>query len=252
MEADMLMESTTRSRPAIAPSQVTPVSLHSLFARQPAENFVSGQILFFEGDEAKSIFEVVEGTLRIVRILPDGRRVITGFLHSGDLLGISFKSHYIYTAEAINAVTIRRLSRRAFEIELASSDDIRPAVFHQMSDEMAAAQDQMVLLSTKNAEERLCSFLLKELQREMRAGGLKAIVQLPMTRLDIADYLGLTIETVSRTMTKLVNKGVLRPSGRHAVEILRRGLLAQLAGDGDECEIDWRMTNASREELRRH
>ncbi|MFN7101410.1 MAG: Crp/Fnr family transcriptional regulator [Pseudorhizobium sp.] len=247
----MFMESATRTVPA-ARYIAQPLTLHSLFARQPAENFVSGQILFFEGDEAKSIFEVISGTLRIVRILPDGRRVITGFLHAGDILGISFKSHYIYTAEAINPVTIRRLSRRAFETELASSDEIRPAVFHQMSDEMAAAQDQMVLLSTKNAEERLCSFLLKELQREMRAGGVTPIVQLPMTRLDIADYLGLTIETVSRTITKLANKGVLASAGRHAVKILRRGMLAQLAGDGDECGEDWRTNEVSGEERRRH
>ncbi len=229
-----------------------PSILHSLFARQPVENYVAGQILFFEGDLAKSIFEVVGGTLRILRILPDGRRVITGFLHAGDILGISFKSHYIYTAEAIDNVTIRRLSRKAFEAEVANSADIRPAVFNQMSDEMAAAQDQMVLLSTKNAEERLCSFLLKELQRALRAGALEPVVALPMTRLDIADYLGLTIETVSRTMTKLANKGVLLSSGRHAVKILRRGMLAQLAGDGDEWENDSHGFLASGEDRHRH
>ncbi|MFN7026494.1 MAG: cyclic nucleotide-binding domain-containing protein [Pseudorhizobium sp.] len=229
-----------------------PSGLHTLFARQPVENYCAGQILFFEGDPAKSIFEVVEGSLRILRILPDGRRVITGFLHAGDILGISFKSHYIYTAEAIGAVTIRRLSRKAFENEVANSADIRPAVFNQMSDEMAAAQDQMVLLSTKNAEERLCSFLLKELQRALAAGAREPIVALPMTRLDIADYLGLTIETVSRTVTKLANKGVLASCGRHAVKILRRGMLAQLAGDGDELEKNGRLYGASAEERHRH
>lgn len=229
-----------------------PSGLHTLFARQPVENYSAGQILFFEGDPAKSIFEVVEGALRILRILPDGRRVITGFLNAGDILGISFKSHYIYTAEAIGAVTIRRLSRKAFENEVANSADIRPAVFNQMSDEMAAAQDQMVLLSTKNAEERLCSFLLKELQRALATGAREPIVALPMTRLDIADYLGLTIETVSRTMTKLANKGVLASCGRHAVKILRRGMLAQLAGDGDELENNGRLYGASAEERHRH
>jgi CRP/FNR family transcriptional regulator, anaerobic regulatory protein len=226
--------------------------LHSLFAKQPVESFSAGQILFFEGDVAKSIFEVVQGTLRILRILPDGRRVITGFLHAGDMLGISFKSHYIYTAEAIDQVIIRRLSRKVFQDEVANSAELRPAVFNQMSDEMAAAQDQMVLLSTKNAEERLCSFLLKELQRAIGTGTRDSLVALPMTRLDIADYLGLTIETVSRTMTKLINKGVLTASGRHAVKILRRGLLAQLAGDGDEWDEVWRSASISSEERRAH
>ncbi|HEX2146712.1 MAG TPA: helix-turn-helix domain-containing protein [Pseudorhizobium sp.] len=226
--------------------------LHSLFAKQPVESFSAGQILFFEGDVAKSVFEVVQGTLRILRILPDGRRVITGFLHAGDMLGISFKSHYIYTAEAIDQVIIRRLSRKVFQDEVANSAELRPAVFNQMSDEMAAAQDQMVLLSTKNAEERLCSFLLKELQRAIGTGTRESLVALPMTRLDIADYLGLTIETVSRTMTKLINKGVLTASGRHAVKILRRGLLAQLAGDGDEWDEVWRSASISSEERRAH
>ena len=250
----MFLDNVTKSALAMPGSMVagSPAGLHSLFARQPAEHFSAGQILFFEGDPAKSIFEIVEGTLRILRILPDGRRVITGFLHAGDILGISFRSHYIYTAEAIDDVTIRRLSRKAFEAEVANSAEIRPAVFHQMSDEMAAAQDQMVLLSTKNAEERLCSFLVKELQRALRGGGREAVVPLPMTRLDIADYLGLTIETVSRTMTKLTNKGVLASSGRHAVKILRRGLLAQLAGDGDECDEDWRPRETTAEVRRRH
>ncbi|HEV7434528.1 MAG TPA: helix-turn-helix domain-containing protein [Pseudorhizobium sp.] len=250
----MFAQATTKSAfatPAPVSSQQTDC-LHTLFAKQPVEHLSAAQILFFQGDAAASIFEIVQGTLRIMRILPDGRRVITGFLHAGDILGISFKSHYIYSAEAINDVVVRRLSRKAFEKEVASSDELRPAVFHRMSDEMAAAQDQMVLLSTKNAEERLCSFLLVELQRALRAGAREAVVRLPMTRLDIADYLGLTIETVSRTMTKLANKGVLAASGRHAVKILRRTLLAQLAGDGDEWDEDRRSAYGSAEERRAH
>lgn len=227
-----------------------PVGLGSLFTRLPAEHLCAGKILFMEGDAAKSLFEIVEGSLRLYRILGDGRRVITGFLHAGDILGISFNSHYIYTAEAITPVTIRRLSKKAFEAELADSADIRPLVFQQMSDEMVQAQDQMVLLSTKNAEERLCTFLLKELQRALKNGGVQPIVQLPMTRLDIADYLGLTIETVSRTVTKLCSKGVTAVSGRHSVKILKRAMLAHLAGDGDECEEIQRTVPAQAGRLR--
>ena len=214
--------------------------LCSLFARLPVESFSAGQILFMEGDEATSLFEIVEGTLRIYRILGDGRRVITGFLHAGDILGLSFQSHHICTAEAITPVAIRRLSRKAFEADLAISADIRPLVFQHMSDEMAQAQDQMVLLSTKNAEERLCTFLLKQLHRAMRSGALQPVIHLPMTRLDIADHLGLTIETVSRTMTKLCSKGVTVVSGRHSVKIVKRAMLAHLAGDGNEYEEDRR------------
>lgn len=249
----MFLESFAKSGLTIhVPMARQPLGLQSLFTGQPLERFAAGQILFFEGDPARSIFQVVEGTLRILRILPDGRRVITGFLHAGDILGISFGNHYICSAEAIDDVAIRRLSRAAFENEVETSSEIRPAVLQQFSEEMAAAQDQMVLLSTKNAEERLCSLLLKELQRAMRAGALEPVVQLPMTRQDIADYLGLTIETVSRTMTKLTSKGVVAACGRHAVRIQRRALLAQLAGDGDECADDWHAAETSRQKRRRH
>lgn len=246
----MFIESALNSGKVIPNPRVAhSATLHTLFARLPTENLAAGQVLFLEGDVAKSVFEVTTGTLRIFRILSDGRRVITGFLHAGDILGISFMSHYIYTAEAITPVSIRRLPKKTFEAEVASSAELRPAVFHQMSDEMAAAQDQMVLLSTKNAEERLCSFLLKELQRALRHGAIQPIVPLPMTRLDIADYLGLTIETVSRTMTKLSSKGVVAITCRHSVKILKRAMLAQLAGDGDEYEDDRGMTVARKERL---
>jgi cAMP-binding proteins - catabolite gene activator and regulatory subunit of cAMP-dependent protein kinases len=247
----MFVESAINlGREVSSPFAAQPDSLHSLFSKLPAESLSAGRVLFLEGDAATSVFQVLDGTLRIFRILGDGRRVITGFLHAGDILGLSFRSHYIYTAEAITPVTIRRLSRKVFEAEVANSAELRPAVFHQMSDEMAAAQDQMVLLSTKNAEERLCSFLLKELQRTLKAGAVQPVVYLAMTRLDIADYLGLTIETVSRTMTKLCSKGVISTSGRHSVKVLKRGMLAQLAGDGDEWEETWRSATAHGERLR--
>ncbi|WP_436257270.1 helix-turn-helix domain-containing protein [Neorhizobium sp. LjRoot104] len=211
--------------------------LHALFSKQPAEYLVAGQSLFFEGDDANHVFEVLDGTLRIFRIISDGRRVITGFLDAGDVIGVSLREHYLYSAEAITPSTVRRLPRRYFDSAVASNDELRPEVFAQVCDEMAAAQDQMVLLSCKSAEERLCSFLLKYLKRTIGPSERPATIELPMSRQDMADYLGLTIETVSRTVTKLTTKGVLsfeNPGMRHSIRIERQGMLAQLAGDGDE------------------
>lgn len=225
--------------------------LHTLFARQPAEHLVPGQSLFFEGDDAKHVFEVLEGTLRIFRIISDGRRIITGFLHAGDIVGVSLRGNYLYSAEAITPTKVRRLTRKAFDVAVADSEELRPQVFAHVCDEMAAAQDQMVLLSCKNAEERICSFLLKYLRRTMSEGALQPIVDLPMTRLDMGDYLGLTIETVSRTITKLTSKGVLSPAGRHSLRIIKPEMLAQLAGDGDEYE-DSRRDFVVHSERRRH
>jgi CRP/FNR family transcriptional regulator, anaerobic regulatory protein len=211
-----------------------PETLSGLFARQPAEQLQPGQSLFFEGDDAKHVFELAEGALRIFRIISDGRRVITGFVYEGDLIGVSLKGKYLYGAEAIAQTKVRRLTRRTFEAAVTESDELRTQVFERVCDEMAAAQDQMVLLSCKNAEERLCTFLIKHARRASATGVAQALVQLPMTRQDMADYLGLTIETVSRTITKLAGKGVLGCVGRHSIKIIKPMVLAQLAGDDDE------------------
>ncbi|MBX4927904.1 CRP/FNR family transcriptional regulator [Rhizobium binae] len=211
-----------------------PHCLLGLFKKLPIERLAAGQSLFFEGDPAKGVFEVVEGSLRIFKIISDGRRVITGFLHAGDIIGVSLKDRYLYSAEAITDIRIRRISRKSFDAEVANSPELRPEVFARLCDEMAAAQDQVVLLSRKNAEERVCTFLLKELLRVLCDGRGDLVIELPMTRLDIADYLGLTIETVSRTMTKLNKKAIVVPAGRHSIRILKRSGLAQLAGNDDE------------------
>ncbi|SMF21637.1 CRP/FNR family transcriptional regulator, anaerobic regulatory protein [Xaviernesmea oryzae] len=231
-----------------------PDCLHSLFVRQPVEYLAPSQPLFFEGDEARHIFEVVEGTLRVFRIISDGRRVITGFLHAGDIIGVSLRDEYLYSAEAITPAKIRRLARRQFDASVINSGSLGPEVLARVCDEMAAAQDQMVLLSSKSAEERLCTFLLKYLRRAMAEGRVQPVVDLPMSRQDMADFLGLTIETVSRTITRLIGKGVVNvvdPAARHSIRIEKPGMLAQLAGDDDDCgEI--RRDLIARDERRRH
>ncbi|MBW9052349.1 cyclic nucleotide-binding domain-containing protein [Rhizobium mesosinicum] len=224
-----------------------PNSIQELFRKQPVERLVAGQSLFFEGDAAKHLFEVVEGTLRIFKIISDGRRVITGFLHAGDIVGVSLKDRYLYSAEAITNTKVRRFSRKAFDNEVAGSPQLRPEVFARLCDEMAAAQDQMVLLSCKSAEERICTFLLRELLRAASDGEVDFVIELPMTRLDIADYLGLTIETVSRSITKLTSKGVLAPVGRHSLRVVKRSALVQLSGGDDELARDgWKLAGCER------
>lgn len=209
-------------------------TLQSLFGRQPIEKFEAGTAILWEGDDASHIFEVTEGVLRVFRILGDGRRVITGFLYPGDILGVSLKDHYLYSVEAVTHARVRRFGRSRFEEEISRSPELRPQLFSRLCDEMAAAQDQMVLLARKNAEERVCSFLLVMARRTKADQQTTPIIEVAMTRLDMADYLGLTIETVSRTITKLANRGVIAPSGRHGLKILKFAKLVALAGDGDE------------------
>lgn len=209
-------------------------SLMSLFSRQTLEVHEGGSAIFWEGDPASHVFKVVEGVLRIFRILADGRRIITGFIYPGDILGISLNEHNLYTAEAVNEVKLRRLGRARFREAIDESSELRPQFVAKLCDEMASAQNRMVLLASKSAEERVCSFLLDLARREPGRHVPKPAIELPMSRLDMADYLGLTIETVSRTMTSLANRGVIAPSSRYAFTVREPSTLASLAGEGDE------------------
>ncbi|MBB3929692.1 CRP/FNR family transcriptional regulator [Kaistia hirudinis] len=213
------------------PCEAERPTLQGLFSRQPIEKFEAGTAVFWEGDEADHVFEVVEGVLRIYKILGDGRRVITGFMYPGDLIGVSLKDRYLYTAEAVTRIQVRRFARQRFQEEINRSPELRPQLFARLCDEMAAAQDQMVLLARKSAEERVCSFLLLISRRLDRDGQALRVVEVPMTRLDMADYLGLTIETVSRIMTRLTSRGVISPSGRHAIIVRKSDKLTTLAGE---------------------
>jgi CRP/FNR family transcriptional regulator, anaerobic regulatory protein len=208
-------------------------ALKDLFKGQLVESFAGGEALFWEGNQAGQIFDVLEGVLRVYKILPDGRRSVMGFIYPGDVLGVSVQDRYLFTAEAVTAVKVRRFSRGRFFSQVNESPALRPQLFALLCDEMSAAQDQIMLLGRKSAEERVVSFLLA-IHRKCAPGNE---IELPMTRLDMADYLGLTIETVSRMMTSLVRRGLIHSSGRHSVALRKLSALRQISGS-DEDEAD--------------
>jgi len=185
-----------RARPASFCRKLHADTLTDLRAMGKLISLNAGQPLFFEGDAVKRVFMVAEGALKLYALLGDGRRQVTGFMFPGDFLGI----------------------------------------YHLAAHELAAAQQQMVLLGRKNAAERLASFLLMLACRHERLSGHpQDIVPLPMSRLDIADYLGLTKETVSRMIAFLRDKRLIRLASQNRVEIVDRDGLADLAaGFGEE------------------
>lgn len=216
--------------------------LAGLFRRQSVERFDPGEAVFWEGDAATHVFQIVEGVLRAYRIIGGGRRVITDFLKCGDFLGLSLRERTATTTEAVTRVRLRRLPRVRFDEDVNASSDLRLEVHTRLCDEMAAAQDQMVLLARKNAEERVASFLVMLAHRLAGEGACHGVVNVPMTRLDMADYLGLTIETVSRIMTRLAARGLIAPLGRHAIRMMQPAKLEALAGeDGEEDHRAMRM-----------
>lgn len=181
------------------------------------------QPVFHQDDPATHLFIVTAGMIRLSKMLVDGRRQITGFLFPGDLLGVSFGEVYVYDAEAVDDVRLCRFPRDKF---IALLDDM-PRLVHQMlavaSNELVAAQDQMLLLGCKTAMEKVVSFLLLLARRANNADQSTTFVKLPMSRMDIGDYLGLSMETVSRSFGKLVEAGL--------IEIPSRGQISLKDGD---------------------
>lgn len=235
----MLYETAVSSDQAIAgpgamPDEAPATTLGSLFRRQCPEDIEAGAALLWQGEKADHAFLVVKGVFRIVRILCDGRRGITGFLYPGDLIGAALRDRYPYTVEAVTDARVRRIGRPRFDAEIDNRPGLRPELMSRMCDELAAAQEQMVMLARKTAEERVCSFLRWTARRVDACCPDALKVAIPMTRLDIADHLGLTIETVSRIMSRLMARGVIAAAGRHAVAVRDADELARLAGDGDE------------------
>jgi len=181
----------------------------SLEAILTQQRYAPSQTLFYEGDPAQYVFNLTAGTLRLSKLLSDGRRQITGFLRTGDFLGFARDDAYTYTAEAVTQVEVCRFAITEFEALFQHFPQLEHRLLARASNELAEAQDQMLLLGRKSPTEKLASFLLRQMSKAEKMGEPSSPVRLPMGRSDIADYLGLTIETVSRSFTKLRKDGVL-------------------------------------------
>jgi CRP/FNR family transcriptional regulator len=175
---------------------------------------------------------MVEGAVKLYKLLPDGRRQITGFLFPGDFLGVALNQTYAYSAEAMTDVRLCRFPRQRMEGLLRDLPKLEHRLLERAGNELVAAQEQMLLLGRKTARERLASFLLSLSARAAKRGQPASPLNLPMSRADIADFLGLTTETVSRTFTQFKKAGVIGLPGQSLVELLQPDALAALAEGG--------------------
>jgi CRP/FNR family transcriptional regulator len=190
----------------------------------------SGQVLFHEGDPATRVFTLTKGTLKLYKLLVDGRRQVTGFLHPGDFLGISIDDEHAFSAEALEDAQLCWFPRSRFDDFVEDEVTMERELYRMAAHELAAAQQQYVLLGRKTATERLASFLLMLAKRaEMSTGVGAGMVRLPMSRSDIADYLGLTKETVSRVISALKRDRIIRLETLDVIKVLDRDRLEQLA-----------------------
>jgi CRP-like cAMP-binding protein len=162
--------------------------------------FAPGQTIFFDGDEAKFFFEVLTGKIRCCGLTPDGRRQIYRFAGAGEMLGLGGEDIHSYSAEAVTDVVVRRHRLVSLNTAMRKDQQLRDRVLRSLRDELAAVRTQMTLLGQMTATEKVASFLI---DLSERAADPEGWLHLPMTRCDIADYLGLTVETVSRKINEL-------------------------------------------------
>ena len=187
-------------------------------------SFGRGEEVFAEGDPCTHFYKVVSGTVRTVKLLSDGRRQIDDFHLAGDVFGLEHGREHAVAAEAVEDAVVIAYRRSGFS-DVTKAD---PAAGEQMISWMLArlgrAQGHMVLLGRKNAVEKLASFLV-DLAARTSSGDR---VTLPMQRSDIADYLGLTIETVSRTIAELIRQRLIRLLDQRTIVLTDKAALQQL------------------------
>jgi CRP/FNR family transcriptional regulator len=157
------------------------------------------------------------------KLLPDGRRQIVGFLLPGDFVGLSLNERYGFAADAIDRVTACRFDRDAFAAFVDRKPHLLRRLHEAATHELTVAQDHMVLLGRRTADEKVADFLLTMRRRLRRLGAGSVTIPLPMTRQDLADYLGLTLETVSRVISKLARDKIILviPDGVRIMDPLR-------------------------------
>ena len=193
-------------------------------------NLRRGQTLFHEGDAATRVFTLKRGTMKLYTLLPDGRRQVTGFMFPGDFLGISLDEEYAVSAEALDEVQLCCFPRNRFGAFVDEHPALERQLYCMAAHELAAAREQMVLLGRKTALERLATFFTRLLERTERADAdARNCFDLPMSRCDIADYLGLTKETVSRVLGQLRDLRLIRLAALDRIMVLDRDGLALLA-----------------------
>jgi CRP-like cAMP-binding protein len=217
------------ARPATARGAVPSVVSHplggSIELMGASMSFARNVEIYGEDEPADYLYKVISGTVRTYKVLSDGRRQIGAFYLPGDMFGLEMGDEHTFSAEAITDSKVLVIKRSAVVGLAARDNEVARQLWTLTGRELRRVQDHILLL-IKTAQERVVSFLL-EMAARMPAGNA---VELPMSRQDIADYLGLTIETVSRTLTHLENAAAIElPSSRRIV-LRNRTALGRLNG----------------------
>ncbi len=227
MQAAMQTIQKTRNAPQMTrPDRLTPDALDLLEQFGCTVTVQRAHEIYGQGEPTEFCWRIVSGCARTVKLLADGRRQVGEFLWPGDLLGMNDFDVHDFSAEAVTDVTLRRYSRRMVEALAQSHTALALRLRTLAVANLRGAYQQMALLGRSTAMERVASFILDLHRRSMTTD--RHTVDVPMSRTDIADHLGLTIETVCRTLARLQRDGTVAIS-QSGLDLRDRLALAELA-----------------------
>jgi CRP/FNR family transcriptional regulator len=193
----------------------------------------AGHTLLWEGDDAPVVANVLEGVLKLVVGASDGREQIVGIVFPSDFIGRPFGKESPYSVTAMTDAEVCIFNRNSFDEFASSHPDLQQKLLRRTLDELDRARHWMMLLGRKSAAEKVASFLLEMSERlsgQGCDGGVRGAFELPFGRQQIADILGLTIETTSRQLTKMRADGVLDLPSRREIVITDRAAMETIAG----------------------
>ncbi|MEO0329642.1 MAG: Crp/Fnr family transcriptional regulator [Pseudomonadota bacterium] len=215
---------------ALEPSQLTELSKYTSKAAHGRDMELKAA-----GDDENHYSNILSGVVKLTKLLPDGRQQIVGLQFAPDFLGRPFSKNSNITAEAATNVRVCSFPKSVLERIMKEAPEMEQRLHEQHLRELDDARDWMLTLGRKTALEKVASFLLliaKHIDPEREEAEREIEIELPLKRADIADFLGLTIETVSRQITNLRKKNIIQINDRKSVVILNMGMLEEIAEDG--------------------
>jgi CRP-like cAMP-binding protein len=221
----------TPARQAQDPQRGT-LAFEDRLANGPVRIIDAKEHLFSQGDARTHVYKIESGAICLYKVMADGRRQVLNIALPGDLIGLGSASEHAFNAQATRRARLRSMPAAAIH-KLASEDGcFGLKLYEAISLELAASRELLLTVGQPSALERVASFLLALSKRSVRNGESAESIKLPMTRADIGDFLGLTIETVSRTFTKLKLQGLIELDQSSGARLLDVGALEELA-DGE-------------------
>ena len=174
------------------------------------KKFKDGSHIFLQGEKNDYFYNLVKGNVKIFKVFDDGRVQIVGFLYPGDFFGLHSSKSFSYTAECIGEVTCCIFNHKDLDFYLDKNIELAKHLLHMTTNELTLMQDRVAVIGRLSARERIINFFLNISSQRKRIGWQDNPIVLPMTRNEMADYLGLTVETVSREITKLKSEQIIK------------------------------------------